>query len=121
MENQNKNLLLATVLSFLVILVWFVLFPPPEPTVDPNAPAAVAQTEAAPAEPAATTEGAATTAEAEPLPEAPRLTVDTPALTGSISLLGGRIDQLAALVAHVVHRGAHGVHGEQVVGGGHQH
>ena len=41
MDDQNKNLLLATVLSFLVILVWFVLFPPEEPVVDPNAPAAI--------------------------------------------------------------------------------
>ena len=32
MDDQNKNLILATALSFLVILVWFVLFPPPEPT-----------------------------------------------------------------------------------------
>lgn len=94
MEDQNKNLLLATVLSFVVILVWFVFFPPPETTVDPNAPAAVTQTETAPAAPAATTTAPATT-EAEPLPEAPRLTVDTPALTGSISLLGGRIDDLS--------------------------
>ena len=29
-DQNNKNLILATVLSFLVILVWFVLFPPPE-------------------------------------------------------------------------------------------
>ncbi len=40
MDDQNKNLILATALSFLVILVWFVLFPPQEPVVDPNAPAA---------------------------------------------------------------------------------
>ena len=31
MDDQNKNLILATALSFLVILVWFVVFPPPEP------------------------------------------------------------------------------------------
>ena len=31
MDDQNKNLILATGLSFLVILVWFVLFPPPTP------------------------------------------------------------------------------------------
>ena len=96
MDDQNKNLLLATVLSFLVILVWFVFFPPEEATVDPNAPAAVTQTE--PAAPAATTTAGTATATAEaaePLPEAPRLTVDTPALTGSISLLGGRIDDLS--------------------------
>ena len=31
MDDQNKNLILATVLSFLVILGWFWFFPPPEP------------------------------------------------------------------------------------------
>ena len=31
MNDQNKNLILASVLSFVVIIVWFVLFPPPEP------------------------------------------------------------------------------------------
>ena len=30
MDDQNKNLIFATVLSFIVILGWFVLFPPPE-------------------------------------------------------------------------------------------
>lgn len=36
MDDQNKNLILATVLSFVVIMVWFVLFPPdpPPPDVD---------------------------------------------------------------------------------------
>lgn len=29
MDDQNRNLILATVLSFAVILVWFVLFPRP--------------------------------------------------------------------------------------------
>ena len=31
MDDQNKNLILASVLSFVVIIVWFILFPPPEP------------------------------------------------------------------------------------------
>ena len=31
MNDQNKNLILASVLSFVVIIVWFILFPPPEP------------------------------------------------------------------------------------------
>ena len=35
MDDQNRNLILASVLSFLVIIVWFVLFPPPEPTQSP--------------------------------------------------------------------------------------
>jgi YidC/Oxa1 family membrane protein insertase len=38
MDDQNRNLILATALSMVVILVWFVLFPPPEAPVDPNAP-----------------------------------------------------------------------------------
>ena len=50
MDEQNRNLILATVLSFLVILVWFVVFPPEEPvspatdTVATDAPAASAPT-----------------------------------------------------------------------------
>ena len=36
MDEQNRNLLLATALSFVVILVWFVLFPPPEPEALPD-------------------------------------------------------------------------------------
>ena len=35
MDEQNRNLLLATGLSFLVILIWFALFPPPEPVEAP--------------------------------------------------------------------------------------
>ena len=109
MDDQNKNLLLATALSFLVILVWFVLFPPEDmapantnsdgeliagedalpaagpaegpdlgPTVDPSEITA---------EPAAPSDTAAA--------DAPRVEIDTAALTGSISLAGGRIDDLA--------------------------
>ena len=99
MDDQNKNLILATALSFLVILVWFVLFPPPEPTpADPNAviaaqgqgvlPTASSETGAAEA-----TVGSA--AVADPAADAPRIAIETDRLKGSISLLGGRIDELA--------------------------
>jgi YidC/Oxa1 family membrane protein insertase len=96
MDDQNKNLILATVLSFLVILGWFVggpmLFPqwfPEEPAVtQAAAPAAPAPATTAPAPSDAT---AATT---EVAPEAPRVTIDTPKLSGSLSLAGGRIDDL---------------------------
>ncbi len=95
MDDQNKNLLLATALSFLVILVWFVLFPPQEP---PATPAGTAQTDApladALAPPAAGGMAADGAAAAESRPEAPRLQIDTPRLKGSISLTGGRIDDL---------------------------
>ncbi|QCO55244.1 membrane protein insertase YidC [Pseudorhodobacter turbinis] len=94
MDDQNKNLILATALSFLVILVWFVFFPPAEPVVDPNAPAAVTTATEAITPPAETVANSETAAAAEKA-AAPRLAIDTPRLKGTISLLGGRIDDLA--------------------------
>ena len=90
-ENNNKNLILATVLSFLVIMVWFVLFPPPEPAVAPLTPvSATGDAATPPANPTVAT----TTDTVAPVPEAPRLAIDTDKLSGSISMLGGRIDDL---------------------------
>ena len=98
MEDQNKNLILATVLSFIVILVWFVLFPPPEPAVDPALPAitatATAPAVATPAATATDTTASATVATAR------RIAIDTPRLAGSISLAGGRIDDLSLKTYH---------------------
>ncbi len=91
MEDQNKNLILATVLSFIVILVWFVLFPPPEPVAEPLLPAATAPAVATPAPAAAVTDPSASATVAS----APRIAIDTPVLAGSISLAGGRIDDLS--------------------------
>ncbi len=109
MDDQNKNIILASVLSFLVLMIWFVLFPPEPPVQSDTAPA----TELAqPANPSQTPEiaqppsidGAAPTAAApeEPVSDmqaqiarADRVEIDTPSLAGSISLVGGRIDQLA--------------------------
>ncbi len=102
MDEQNKNLILATVLSFLVITVWLILFPPPEPEPAPATPDATQVAGAGettvpaadPAEPADTAAEAATMAAPDGLNDAPRLQIDTPELEGSISLLGGRIDDL---------------------------
>ena len=95
MDNQNKNLLLATALSFAVILVWFVLFPPPTATVD-DVPA---ETLAAPVAPVvsspAAEAAAAATAAVETAADAPRVTIETDRVKGSISLMGGRVDELA--------------------------
>ncbi|UWQ20045.1 membrane protein insertase YidC [Jannaschia sp. W003] len=107
MDDQNKNLILATVLSALVILVWMVLFPPeqrsPDVAVDDTSdgipdgglatpPSAAAPDAAIPGAPAIVpttdTRDAAVAA-------SPRVPVDTPRLTGSISLRGGRIDDIA--------------------------
>jgi len=98
MDDQNKNLILATALSFVVILVWFVMFPPPEQVaVDPNAPAALTEN-GVPALPTAdttSTETASEITEEASTPKAPRVAIDTPSLSGSISLQGGRIDELS--------------------------
>ncbi len=109
MEDQNKNLLLATSLSLLVILVWFFLFPP---EVEENLPAT---------DQASQSEGAGTGVPGvAPIPQASgfasgmlsdsltgivdrdnvlaqaeRVPIETPSLAGSISLVGGRIDDLS--------------------------
>ncbi len=106
MDDQNKNLILATALSFMVILVWFVLFPPPEPdpaaldgsgveTTDLSSPRS--DTASAPnvAEAPGTAGTTATEPAAKPQADVPRVKIDTPRLTGSVSLLGGRIDDLS--------------------------
>ncbi|MFW2589132.1 membrane protein insertase YidC [Sagittula sp. SSi028] len=99
MDEQNKNLLLATVLSFAVMLVWFIFFQPPPPVEDPNDPAAVTETIAPSADGVASAPAAAPGTTDQIAPEttasdAPRIAVDTPRVEGSISLLGGRIDDL---------------------------
>jgi YidC/Oxa1 family membrane protein insertase len=100
MDDQNKNLILATALSFIVILVWFILFPPPEPTqLDPNAPVAESGV-ALPTAPAATGTAAQSTSDApesdtSALATAPRIAIETDRVKGTLSLLGGRIDELA--------------------------
>ncbi|SFU00668.1 membrane protein insertase YidC [Sedimentitalea nanhaiensis] len=101
MDDQNKNLILATALSFAVILIWFVLFPPPEADPVPETETAVQIGEGDALATAPTTAEAQATATAQvetrqdALAEAPRVQIDTPRLTGSISLLGGRIDDLS--------------------------
>jgi YidC/Oxa1 family membrane protein insertase len=95
-DNQNKNLILATALSFLVIVGWFLLFPPPEP---PATPEPTVQTDATGA--VVPTPGAlpveTVVAREEVLTRSPRVPVKTERLGGSISLTGGRIDDLDLL------------------------
>jgi len=107
MDDQNKNLILATALSFLVILVWFLLFPPEQPEVteattqsgvstpatDQTTGAELAVTPPAASEATATT--STTTDTVSAVEDVARLPIETPKLEGSISLLGGRIDDLS--------------------------
>ncbi len=100
MGEQNKNLILATALSFLVILVWYAIFPPepveelaqtpPQEATEQGAPS-----ETGPLQPIATESAGGQTAQTvDDVADAPRLTIDTPRLQGSVSLAGGRIDEL---------------------------
>ncbi|MEP2921343.1 MAG: membrane protein insertase YidC [Sulfitobacter sp.] len=103
MDDQNKNLIIATALSFVVILVWFVLFPPPEPET-PLEQAAISENAAldgtlTPPSAATTTPPAATNADtstsSSALATAARVEIETSRVSGSLSLLGGRIDELS--------------------------
>jgi YidC/Oxa1 family membrane protein insertase len=104
MKTQTQNTILALVLSFLVITAWTILFPPVQPEVDATAPLAgeTATSGGLVTPPAAgidtaTTAGTATSPGADrtsALAESPRIEIDTPDLEGSITLLGGRIDDL---------------------------
>ena len=92
MDDQNKNLLLATGLSFAVMLVWFAIAPPqsPPPTVE----------EVTDTSPVAGTSGSSDvstsilSSNAKAVADADRIKINTPRLEGSLSLLAGRIDDL---------------------------
>ena len=99
MEDNNRNLILATVLSFLVILVWYTVFAPEpvsdQPSGQPLTEQVVGdQPLATPGTGAATTAPADLAAEPDAAEPAGRVAIQSSALSGSISLAGGRIDDL---------------------------
>ena len=103
MDDQNKNLILAIVLSGLVILGWITFFPP-EPVVPPQTTqetasqtpsasgdiAAVPQVAGSAATTPALTAGVQETRDAA-LAKTARVLIETPRLKGSLSLTGARI------------------------------
>lgn len=92
MDDQNKNLLLATGLSFAVMLAWFAIAPPqgPPPTVeDASKTSPVAETNASNDVSTNIISG-----NAKAVADADRIKINTPRLEGSLSLLAGRIDDL---------------------------
>ena len=108
MQDNNRNLILAMVLSALVMLVWSIFFAPEPVTPVPDAAQTTAQgtaptagSQAADATaPAGQTSGAAPALAGEnavsndPSVAAGRVKIASPSLAGSISLAGGRIDDL---------------------------
>ena len=100
---DQKNFILAIVLSVLIIVGWQAAFPPakppaPQATTAPGAsPSAPTPGQPpAPGAPAPSAPGAATPALtlADSLAKTPRVTFSTPELLGSISLKGARIDNV---------------------------
>jgi len=100
MDDQNKNLILATALSFLVIMVWFLIFPPEEQIAPPATQTAETSQGSGAAEQIAPAPGTSlvpvtpTESREAALATAERITIDTPKLKGTLSLTGGRIDDL---------------------------
>ena len=98
MDDQNRNLILASVLSFLVIIAWFVLFPPPEPmpieTSDTDQEKITSQASLPQVQINAPTDTDKLLTASD---ETDRISISTEKLSGTISLKGGRIDDLSLL------------------------
>ena len=99
MDDQNKNLLLATSLSFLVLLGWMLMFPP-EPIEEVTSEQTTEQVRQESSE---TGTGLSTPVQVDTKQsqqkqdtsaEAPRITIETSRLSGSLSLMGGKIHNL---------------------------
>ncbi|MGC8202193.1 membrane protein insertase YidC [Aliiroseovarius sp. PTFE2010] len=99
MDEQNKNLILAVVLSGLVMLVWMTWFAPTPPdTGQVSAGAEQAQDAATlPSAPLSQSAPATSNTPAPEAADAPRVDIQTGRISGSISLTGGRIDDLQLL------------------------
>jgi YidC/Oxa1 family membrane protein insertase len=112
-SDDNRNMILAIVLSALVLLGWGLLseryFPSPEPArktvAAPGATSTPGAETSAPGAPAPTAAPALTRAQA--LQGVPRVRISTPSLEGSLSLKGATFDNLR-MVRHTdrVGRGA---------------
>ncbi|MDR6953980.1 YidC/Oxa1 family membrane protein insertase [Ancylobacter sp. 3268] len=106
MTTENRNMIVAIVLSMVVLIAWQYFSGIPQMEAQRQAQQQAAQQAAQPGAPAApgapgTTAPApaATPAKAltreEALARTPRVAIDTPSVTGSVSLRGGRIDDLS--------------------------
>ena len=108
MDENNRNFILAILLSLGVLFAWQVLFLPKPPQAPDTkqaaqqeqharagaAAAAAAKRRRARERRAAGGRAAVAFTRDEALAKSPRITIDTPSLKGSIALKGGRIDDL---------------------------
>ncbi len=96
--DQNRNVILALVISFAILFGWQLLVPtkhapPPPPQQAQQQPAAVAPGAA----PGAVAASETTKPRAEVLAETPRIQIRTPTVSGSIALVGAQLDDLTLL------------------------
>src|SRR5665647_84659 len=111
--NQQRNLLLAVVLSMAVLLGWQLFYAGPKLREDQarqraqhelSQPSAGKEAAKPAGAPDATVPGTAPAAvgvtREEAIKTSPRLAVDTPSLRGSIALRSGRIDDLLLVKYH---------------------
>ncbi len=94
--DQNRNVILALVISFAILFGWQLLFPSKPPPPPPQS-----QPQGQPAAPGAGP-GAVAAAEtvkprAEVLAQTPRIAIRTPKIAGSIALIGAELDDLTLL------------------------
>ena len=111
MGTDNKNLLLAVAMSIVVLIGWNYFYGMPllerQKAAQTSAPAGKSPQDPSPApkegQPSAPVPGTAPSAAGAPVAESreaalarsPRLNIDTPALAGSVSLRGGRLDDVS--------------------------
>lgn len=103
MTGDNKNFLLAVILSAAIIFGWQFFYAAPQQQAALVAQQQAAQQPAAPGQSTSTASGSAsaqTAPEYQILPRdqalaaSPRVPIETPSLSGSINLMGGRVDDL---------------------------
>ena len=117
MDENNRNFLMALVLSVLVLFGWQAFFAPkpvplPPPTAElerPTSPVQPGAPQPAATQPAAPSAGVPSAPSLAPIARSreaviaasPRIAIDTPSLRGSIALKGGSIDDLVLKLFHV--------------------
>ena len=97
MNYDNKNFILAMVLSMLIIFGWLFFFQPQKKDLVATGGTDTTVTTTAPTEPGTTAPGTpppTTITRDDALKASPRIKIDTPYVTGSINLRGAQIDDL---------------------------
>jgi YidC/Oxa1 family membrane protein insertase len=104
MDENNRNFLLAIVLSIAVLFVWQMFFGLPQHQQQDARKQQEQAIQAAPPQPGSATAPALPGAEVQTtqtreqaLAASPRIAIETPSLKGSIALKGGRIDDLVLM------------------------